>query len=387
MPMRHRLRWIAVAIAAVLLVLVAALVIHVHALLQPQRFTNMLEADLSAAGLSLKLQSPAEPMLFPRPGVKLEGITLSNAGSGTPLLEADAATIVVPWRTLLRGAPAIERVDIDSPRVDLDELKALLARLPRRTGPPSMPTVSAGIHLSDGTLVAHGVPLLFGISIDTGSLAPGQRFRLDASAHGKSGQAFTGSLDTVPSAPHDGAIDFMPINLRFAAAGGASLQLQGRGSWRGGEALNLNLSGQLQHASLLPAPAASSGKPVASAQSAASAQASAVTPAAPVSDAIIVAVTPQHGTTPLTIAIKLAGVDARADLKLQPAAFADWWQRMLATTPVPAPMPTPFTGTATLQRLDLGWLQANGIEIESGPDLAPAASASSTPAPAAASAH
>jgi AsmA protein len=377
---RHRLRWIAGAIGAVLLTLLAALVIHVHALLQPQRFTNVLEGELATAGLSLKLQSPAEPMLFPHPGVKLDGITLSNAGAGTPLLEAGAATIVVPWRTLLRGEPAIERVDIDSPRVDLDELKALLARLPHRAGPPRLPTVTAGIHLSHGTLIAHGVPLLFGISIDTGSLEPGQRFRLDASAHGKSGQAFSGSLVTVPSAPRDGAIAFMPIALRLAAAGGASLQLDGRGNWRGGEALNLHLSGHLQHAPLMPAPPTASGKPVASSQPATSAQPSAVTPAPPVADAITVAVTPQHGTTPLTIAIKLDGVDAHADLQLQPAAFGDWWTRLLAATPVPAPMPTPFTGTATLQKLDLGWLQASGIEIESSPGPAPAASASSAPA-------
>lgn len=385
---RHPLRWIAVAIGAVLLALLAALVIHVHALLQPQRFTNMLEGDLSAAGLSLKLQSPAEPMLFPHPGVKLEGITLSNTGAGTPLLEADSATIVVPWRTLLRGEPAIERVDIDSPRVDMGELKALLARLPRRAGPPRLPTITAGIHLSQGTLIAHGAPLLFGVSIDTGSLAPGQRFRLDASARGKSGQAFSGSLDTVPSAPHDGAIDFMPVALRLAAAGGASLQLNGRGSWRGGEALSLDLTGHLQHAALMPAPPASSSKPAASNQAAASAAPGAVTTAPPVADAISIAVAPRHGTTPLTIAIKLDGVDAHADLQLQPAAFGDWWNRLLAAAPVPAPMPTPFTGTAKVQKLDLGWLQASGIEIESGPDLAPPASASSAPAAsAAASAH
>lgn len=385
---RHRLRWIAAAAAAVLLVLVVALVLHVRALLQPQRFTNMLEGDLSAVGLSLKLQSPAEPMLFPHPGVKLEGITLSNAGAGTPLLQADAATIVVPWRTLLRGEPAIERVDIDSPRVDLDELKTLLARLPHRAGPPRLPTVTAGIHLSQGTLLAHGKPLLFGVSVDTGSLAPGQPFRLDASARGKVGQAFTGSLETVPSPPRDGAITFMPLSLKLAAAGGVSLQLHGRGSWRGGEALALNLSGSLQHASLLPAPPATTGKPVASAQLVASAQAVVAAPAPAVSDAISIAVAPPKGTTPLTIAIKLDGADAQADLHLQPAAFADWWQRLLATTPVPAPMPTPFTGTATVQKLDLGWLQASGIEIESHPDLAPAASASSAPAaPASAAAH
>lgn len=373
---RHRLRWIAGATVVVVLVLLAALAFHVHALLQPQRFTAMLEDDLSAAGLSLKLQAPAEPMLFPHPGVKLEGITLGNAGATTPLLNADSATIVVPWRALLRGEPAIESVDIDSPRVDLDELKALLERLPHRAGPPRLPTIAAGIHLRQGTLAAHGTPLLFGVSLDTGPLAPGHTFRLQASAHGKSGQAYTGSLAAIPSPPRDGAIDFSSISLQLAAAGGPSLQLAGAGSWRGGEALRLDLGGHLQHAPLASATPVSS-KPAASAAPA--------TPVAqPVSAALSLAVSPAHTSTPLTIALKLDGPDTHADLQLQPAAFVDWWNRWLATTPIPAPMPTPFTGSARLQNLDLGWLHASGIEIESVPDLPPAASSAGAPATSAA---
>lgn len=371
---RHRLRWIVPAVAALLVALLVALAIHVHTLLQPQRFTRMLEGDLATAGLSLKLQAPAEPILFPHPGVKLEGISLGNTGATTPLLEADSATIIVPWRTLLRGAPAIERVDVNSPRIDLDELGTLLARLPHRAGPPRLPIVAAGIHVSQGTLAAHGAPLLFGVSIDTGALKPGQAFRLDASARGKSGQTFLGSLDTVPSAPRDGAIEFAPVSLRLAAAGGASLQLSGRGEWRGGEALSLSLAGKLTHAPLVPASAATTAGPAPGAAPPAG------TGVQSVSDAITLAVSPPRGSTPLTIALKLDGVDAHADLQLQPSTFGEWWTRLLSATPVPAPMPTPFTGTAKVQALDLGWLQASGVEIEASPDLPAAASSSSAPA-------
>lgn len=380
-PRRHLVRWITLAIAAVLVALAAALAIHVHALLQPQRFTQLLERDLSIVGLSLKLQSPAEPMLFPHPGVRLEGITLTNTGAATPLLEADSATVVVPWRAVLYGDAAIERVDINAPRVNLGEIKALLARLPHHAGPPRLPTIATGIHLSQGTLIAHAEPRLFGLNIDTGTLAPGQPFRLDASARSRSGQAFSGSLTTVPSAPHDGAIDFMPISVAINAQGGVSLQLSGRGSWRGDEDLALQLGGTFTHTALATPAAATSSQ---------SALAPASAPGATrlVTDTLNVDVMPGHGTTPLTVALKLEGVDAHVDLRLQPVALANWWNRLLATQPVPAPMPNPFTGTAKIQNLDLGWLHASGIEIKSGPDAQPATSAAgASPASATTTAH
>ena len=57
---RHPLRWIAVAITAVLVALVIAAAVYVHNLLQPDRFTALLENDLAAVGLKLRLQAPAD---------------------------------------------------------------------------------------------------------------------------------------------------------------------------------------------------------------------------------------------------------------------------------------------------------------------------------------
>src|SRR5574337_1040186 len=96
-------RRIAVVIAVVLVALAVAVVVYVHHLLQPQRFTALLENDLAAAGIRLDLDAPAEPALFPHPGVQLQGFSLTNIGSGTPVLQASGATIVVPWRALLHG--------------------------------------------------------------------------------------------------------------------------------------------------------------------------------------------------------------------------------------------------------------------------------------------
>ncbi|MGH8216511.1 MAG: AsmA family protein, partial [Rhodanobacteraceae bacterium] len=128
------MRWIAIAVVVVLGALAVALAIYVHSLLQPQRFTSLLENDLAAVGLRLEMRAPAEPTLFPRPAVQLQGFTLTAIGSDTPILQAAGATIVVPWRALLHGEVAIERIDVNAPRMDLGELQSLFARLPRHAG-------------------------------------------------------------------------------------------------------------------------------------------------------------------------------------------------------------------------------------------------------------
>jgi AsmA protein len=69
---RHLLRWIAIGVLVVLAALAVALAIYVHSLLQPQRFTSLLENDLAAVGLRLEMRAPAEPTLFPRPAVQLK---------------------------------------------------------------------------------------------------------------------------------------------------------------------------------------------------------------------------------------------------------------------------------------------------------------------------
>jgi AsmA protein len=377
---RHLLRWIALAIVAVLAALAIAAAVYVHNLLQPARFTALLENDLAAVGLRLRLQAPAEPTLFPRPGVQLKGLSLTNAGSSRPVLQAAGATIVVPWRALLHGEVAIERVDVVAPHLNLDELESLLARLPRRAaGPPRLPTIATGVHMSQGTLSRNGSPLLFDFSIETGALAPGKVFRLEAAARGATGNRFTAALTTLPSVAHDGLIDLKALNFRVAEQQGTALELEGEGSWRGGEDLAMQLRGTLRHQAFAPPPAASTGAPAASA-------ASHAIPAEFVTDNIALDVSPAHGHAPLAVALKLDGDDAHADLRLQPTEFGRWWKRVLAAQPGQPPGALPFTGKAEVRQLDIGWLKATGLTIDAGPDLAPASNSSSA-APAASTAH
>lgn len=351
---------------AVLAALLVALAIHVHNLLQPERFTALLENDLAAVGLKLNMQAPAEPTLFPRPGVKLQGFSLTNVGSQTPVLQAAGATIVVPWRTLLRGDVAIERIDIDTPRLDIDQLESLLARLPRHAGPPRLPTVTAGIQMNGGILTRNGSPLLFDVAVATGALAPGQTFQLDVSARSASGHRFNATLATVPSTAHDGVIDFNPLHLSMGEQQGTTVNLAGRGSWRGGEAFAMHLEGTLQHRMLAATTSAATSAPT----------------DAVATDTLIVDVSPMQGNAPMTVALHLAGSAASADLKLQPTQFADWWKQVWATGTTQHPVPLPFAGKAEVQQLDIGWLQAKGLSIEADP--APAAtSGASASAPAA----
>lgn len=372
----HRIRWIALAIGVLLLALLAALAIHINTLLQPQRFTSLLERDLAAVGVKLDIDAPAHPQLFPRPGVRLQGFSLTNTGSDTPILQAGGATIVVPWRALLRGDVAIERVDIDAPRIDLGELKALLARLPRHRGPPRLPTIVAGVHMSQGTLTNDGTPLLFEVGLDTGELVPGRPFQLEIAARSASGQQISASLDTVPSAPHAGTIDFAPTRITLNKQGGLALHLTGQGHWRGGEDLALRLSGSLQHAA--PGPASAKAGAVASGSAAGTSAAPAATTS--VLDQIVLAIEPARAHVPLAITVQLDGADTHANFRLQPTEFGRWWQRLLAASPEHPPGPLPVSGQARVQHLDLGWFKATGLSIDAGPDLAPASAASAAPA-------
>lgn len=365
---RHTLRWIALGVAAVLLVVVVALLIHVQRLLQPERFTRLLENNLAAVGLKLRMQAPAEPTLFPHPGVQLQGFSLANAHSDTPMLQAAGATVVVPWRTLLRGDVAIERVEVNAPRIDLDELQALLARLPHRAGPPRLPTIATGISMTHGTLLRGGKPLLFDCTIATGELVPGRAFALVASARTDAGQRLTATVAMVPSA-RAGAIDLESLRVELGIIGGAQLHLVGRGQWQGGDRLGLQLRGNLAHAALAPAGA----QPSASAATA---------PTSTTSDAITLVLRPARAGTPPIVTLKLDGDDAHVDASMRPTEFDGWWTALLASKPGQAPLPLPFTGKATVRTLDLGWLKASGLVIEADPDLAPAPAAS-TAAPAA----
>lgn len=349
--MRRRSMIVGVALL-VLVVFIVAGVLIVRSMLSPERFTGMLREQASQAGLRLRLDGPASPTLFPHLAVRIEGLRLSRAGYDADMLTAREARLVVPWSSLLAGQARIERLEITSPRIDLEQIKAWmdgLAGASAAPGPPQLPTVEAGVHVIDGTLLSGSKLLLQSLSLQTGRLHPGSSFRLNLQALQPDNRPLAVQLDTVPT-QSDAQITLSPLSLHASAGAPPSLDLQGHLSWRGGLSFGGALDGSLALADgnydaslhLMPSPHA--------------------------------AVTDGSGR----MRVKLDGKDTHMDLELSPVETWQWWQS-IATAGSGLPLP-PVTGTVRAEHVDAGAVKFQGLQIESG---LPASSAS-TQAPAAA---
>ncbi|MGH8163918.1 MAG: AsmA family protein, partial [Rhodanobacteraceae bacterium] len=361
----HPWRWIIAAILALVLIALLVGALIVRSLLQPQRFTALLQEQLAGAGLLLSVDKPAAPALWPHPSVQLEGFRLSNAGAATPLLAASEARIVVPWRALLHHEIAIERLEIETPRIDLDQLQALLARLPGSAGAPRLPRIGAGIQLVDGTLVRGDTSLLVDVNAETGPLLVGTSFRLDFSARDSADRGGALSLRTLPQRVGN-ALHFEHTGLGLSIEHGPRVQLSGDVVWRGGADIDAALRGNLA----TPTPAAVGKKAVSSA--AASGGKSAVpAPVSMRSYALMLGIAPAQNANPLTVAIKLDGANEHLDARLSPLESIDWWNRLLAAssdTPVTLP---PVRGSVRIGQLDFGSLHLQGVRIDAGDEVAP----------------
>lgn len=373
----HPWRWIAAAVIVLILALALAGALIVRSLLQPQRFTALLQSQLANAGLILSVDKPASPALWPHPAVQLQGFRLSVAGATTPLLSASEARMVVPWRALLNRELAIERLEIENPRIDLDQLQALLSRMPHGTGAPALPRIGAGIRIVNGTLVRADQPLLFDVNAETGPLMPGTPFHLDASARNGADRGGTLSLRMLPR-QQDGSLDFEQIDLKIGVEQGVQAHVAGEASWRGGSELGANLHGGFSlpaHGSVAvastPAPAASRASPM---------------PAR--SYTLALRIQPAQGASPMTTALKLDGEGKHVDMSVQPTALLEWWNGVLATAPQGTLAMPPISGNAQLDVADFGPLQMRGIRIEAGPQMMPInASTIAAPATASSSGH
>ena len=366
---RHPWRWIATAVIVLILALVLAGVLIVRSLLQPQRFTALLQSQLANAGLVLSVDKPASPALWPHPAVQLQGFRLSVAGATTPLLSASEARIVVPWRALLHRELAVERLEIENPRIDLDQLQTLLSRMPHGAGAPRLPRIGAGLRIVNGTLVRADEPLLFDVNAETGPLLPGTLFHMDATARNGADRGGKLSLRMLPQ-DQDGTLEFEQLNLQIGVEQGAQAHIAGDASWRGGSELGASLHGGFTlpaHGSVAvastPAPASSSPSPMPGR-----------------SYTLALQVHPAHGATPMTAALKLDGEGKHVNMSVQPAALPGWWNDVLGSAPATALAMPPVSGSAQLDAADFGPLQMRGVKIESGRQVIPL-DASSVAAP------
>lgn len=349
--MPPRLRLILLVLGGLMLTVLLAAAVAVYLLLQPDRFTAVLQAQARAAGLELHLASPASPSLFPRPALDLRGITLNAQGANVPILLAARGRLALPWRTLLGGPTVISQLQIDAPRVDLGALQAWLAALPPSPSgsPPNIPRIDTGVQITRGSVVSGDQLLLGNVALEAGSLISGQPFPLTVSALTPAGIPLLLRLSATPRI-HGNTLQLDNIALQLAQGKALTLSLSGNSHWHGAADAAATLSGTLTHADSAPY-------------------------------TISLALTPADQINPLLLALKLDGPGNHADLRLPPLALAQWWDQ-LGSSDHPQLTVPPVNGQLQVARIASGNVTIKGLTLQAGDDL-PAASSSTAPAAAA----
>ncbi|OOG59940.1 AsmA family protein [Rhodanobacter sp. C03] len=345
--MSRRLRLILLVLGGVMLAVALAAIIAVYLLLQPERFTVMLQTQALDAGLELNLASPASPTLFPRPALELSGITLNAQGANAPILLASRGRLALPWQTLLGGPPVITRLEIDSPRVDLDALQDWLAALPTQPAgtPPNIPRIDTGVSISRGSVVRGDQLLLGNVALEAGSLISGQPFPLSMSAITAANTSLQLRLSATPRIEGN-ALQLDNIELHLSQGSAMTVALNGSAHWHGAADAAASLAGKLDQA-----------------------------------DAgqydISLKLTPADQDNPLLLALKMDGPDNHADLHLPPLALAHWWSQ-LGDEHNPQLTVPPASGHAEIARLEVGGIHIEGLTLQAGDDVPVSASTSAS---------
>ncbi|WP_233843389.1 membrane assembly protein AsmA [Dyella sp. 2HG41-7] len=340
MTIPRPLRLLLIAFASVLGGIAFVVLVALYLLLQPDRFTKMLKEQANHAGLQLTLSSPASPTLFPRPALQLEGITLvaRDTGSTTtnmPILLAANGRMVLPWRALFGRQVDISRLQINSPRVDLDALQAWLMNLPSQsaTVPEEIPHIATGVRIRSGSVVENNSEWLTDVSLDTGRLMPGQAFSINLSAKETDGTPLQLQISSVPSIAN-GALKLDNITVRVVDSNATTLHLAGNASWMGAANATLQLQGTFHMVNEGNYDAAAT-------------------------------LSPATQKDPLLLHLKLLGSDNHIDLELPPLALAQWWNQ-LASTQGPKLTAPPGNGQIDMAKLDIGKVHVEGLSVQTG---------------------
>lgn len=347
-PMSHRVRLIVLVLGGLVAVAALIVIIAAYLLLQPDRFTAMLQTQARAAGLDLRLASPASPSLFPRPALELRGITLSAEGANAPILLAARGRLALPWHTFFGGPTVITQLQIDSPRVDLDALQDWMAALPTQSenSPPNIPRIDTGVDITHGSVVRGDEVLLDNLSLRAGSLVSGQPFPLSVTAT-VAGAPWQLRLSATPRITGN-TLQLDNISLHLSQASQVTLVLNGRAHWHGAADAAASLAGKLDR-----------------------------------TDAgeydISLMLTPANQDNPLLLALKLDGPGNHANLRLPPLALARWWSR-LGNPQGPELTVPPGSGHAEFDTIDAGDVHIDGLSVQAGDDVPAAAGTSATPA-------
>jgi uncharacterized protein involved in outer membrane biogenesis len=341
--MSRQLRLILLIVGGFVLSVVVAALIAVYLLLQPERFTAMLQAQARGAGLELNLDRPASPTLFPRPALDLQGITLNAQDATVPILFAEHGRLALPWKTLFGGPTVITRLEIESPRVDLDALQAWLSALPAQpdSKPLNIPRIDTGVSISHGSLVRGEQLLLGNVELEAGCLASGQPFPLSMSATTSAGTPLQLLLSATPRISGN-TLQLDSIALHLSQGSTSTLALTGNAHWRGAADAAASLSGKLDHAH--------AGQ-----------------------YDISLLLTPANQNNPLQLALKLDGPDNHADLRLPPLALAHWWSALADQTGPQLSVP-PGDGHMEISKFEAAGISVEGFSMQAGDNVPTAAS-------------
>ncbi|QWT20542.1 hypothetical protein KPL74_00685 [Bacillus sp. NP157] len=342
----QRLRTFLFATGGFVAALVVALVIAMYVVLQPDRFTSLLQAQARSIGLSVTLASPATPTLWPKPALELEGLTVRGRDGGTPLIVATRGKLVLPWRTLFGRDTRISRLEVEGARIDLDAVSAYLDTLPKRpaTAGATLPTIDAGFRISRGTLLRGNRLLLSNVEVDAGALASGRHAMLSLAADTADGSPYQVVLAAVPTL-QGGVLTLSDVALDVASRDRFESKLKGEATWRGGADIGASLSGQLARDKLAPYD-------------------------------MVLTVTPANQEDPLYVAVKLDGETDHADVRVPPLALADWWTGVQAGGSATLP---PLLGSLDVNAINAGSVQVKGLRIRATPNVPVSASTSARP--------
>lgn len=186
-----------------------------------------------ALGLEITVGGTSEYRLRGTPLLVLRDVVVREPGAATVLLGARRIHVALPWSTLRAGGSALvaQRIELDSPHLDLPALQHWLSTRPRSAG-KRLPTLTDGLTINDGEIVNNDWRI-DGIHADIPMLDPGQPMR--ARLKGR-------YLDAALSIPVDLAVSIMsPAALLAAETTGfathgtitiARGEGTGNGSWR-----------------------------------------------------------------------------------------------------------------------------------------------------------
>jgi len=156
---RPRRGWRIALVVFALLCAIAAFALD--RLLQPERVTALLAAQVRGIGLDLHVEGAARYRFLPRIEAVLPASRV-GANDKVPLLTARSIRARLPWHSIWSGPLVIDDLALENPVFDLDALRAWLAARPATDAPA--PDVRFRVHVDDATIISGGQTIAEGVS-------------------------------------------------------------------------------------------------------------------------------------------------------------------------------------------------------------------------------